>query len=352
MFGSSIFLLVICLLGAFDIAYFHTYRCRLLHRPESRTEAWIHVVRGVVYSLQLALVPNVRFAGSWYAVFVALFVADVGIALVDVAVEPASRRSQGGLPPGEYFMHIVLSVLAGAYLHSVAVASMPWASLPSGVSWAPSAPLPLRVVLGAMAAGCSLVAASEAWALYPHRKAPPPRPLHVSMKLRTSVERLWDVTQDHLLHPSWDHRFSRIRMLAGATGVRTGTEMLYERDFLGLTLRGNGRYKLHRPLRQSTFEFWSDDPRSLIRRGVGLWLYRPQGDGTVDFSTSYTYEVRWGALGRLFDRLIFRPLFQRETERSFRRLAESHFDRGAPVVVHGARGRKPAGPRGLDAQRA
>jgi hypothetical protein len=133
-------------------------------------------------------------------------------------------------------------------------------------------------------------------------------------------------------------------MLAPEGHVRTGTEMRYERSVLGMTIRGNGRYKLHRPLRQSTFEFWSDDPRSLIRRGVGLWLYRPRGDGTVDFATSYTYEVRWGALGRAFDGLVFRPFFQRETERSFRRLAETHFG-GEPVVVYGARGRKPAAQR-------
>src|SRR5262249_53190061 len=161
--------------------------------------------------------------------FVALFVADVGIALTDVAIEPASRRSQGGLPPGEYFMHIVLSILAGAYLHTIAVASLPWATLPAGVAWAPAAPLPLRAGLGVMAIGCFLVAAGEAWVLLPRRPVEArPRPLHVSVRLRTSVERLWDLTQDHVLHPSWDHRFSRIQMLAPAGGIRTGTEMSYE----------------------------------------------------------------------------------------------------------------------------
>jgi hypothetical protein len=122
--------------------------------------------------------------------------------------------------------------------------------------------------------------------------------------------------------------------------IRTGTSMLYERTVLGLTIRGHGRYKLHRPCRQSTFEFWSDDARSLIRRGVGLWLYKVIDDGVVELSTSYTYDVRWGLLGRLIDRLIFRPFFQRETERSFRRLAERYFPEGASRVA-GARGRKP-----------
>ena len=116
--------------------------------------------------------------------------------------------------------------------------------------------------------------------------------------------------------------------------------MRYEKDLLGVTIRGGGRYKLHRPCRQSTFEFWSEDPRSLIRRGVGLWLYRAVGEGVVEFSTSYTYEVRWGGIGRWIDRSVFRPLFQRATERSFRRLAERYFPEGASRVA-GARGRKP-----------
>jgi hypothetical protein len=336
---ASLLLAVIGLLGAFDIAYFHWYKCRLSSRPESRLEVWIHVARGVIYALQFALVPNVRFHGAYYVAFAALFAADIAVAWTDVAIEPASRSSQGGLPRGEYFMHIVLSVLVGAYLHAIASDSIAWWDLPSGVAVAPvDIPWWLRGILLAMSAGSLLTAAFEALSLIEQR-LPRPRPLHVAVRLRTSVERLWSVTQDHHLHPTWDHRFSRIHLLADT--IRTGTSMLYERSLLGLTIRGHGRYKLHRPLRQSTFEFWSDDPRSLIRRGVGLWLYTPLGDGTVRFSTSYTYEVRWGLLGRLIDRLIFRPFFQSETERSFRRLTERYFPEGASRVA-GARGRKPA----------
>ena len=96
---ASILLVVIGLLGAFDIAYFHWYTCRLSRRAESRVEVWLHVARGFIYALQFALVPNVRFHGAWYLAFAALFVADVAVAWADVAVEPASRRSlelQGG----------------------------------------------------------------------------------------------------------------------------------------------------------------------------------------------------------------------------------------------------------------
>jgi len=123
---ASILLAIIGLLGAFDIAYFHWYKCRLSSRPESRLEVWIHVARGVIYALQFAIVPNVRFHGAFYVAFAALFAADIAVAWTDVAIEPASRRSQGGLPRGEYFMHIVLSVLVGVYLHAIAADSIAW----------------------------------------------------------------------------------------------------------------------------------------------------------------------------------------------------------------------------------
>src|SRR5262249_20131130 len=143
---------------------------------------------------------------------------------------------------------------------------------------------------------------------------PKPKPLHIRAKIKTTLHALWKYTQDHRVHPSWDHRFSRITMLSPI--IETGTTMLYERDLGFFTIRGFGRYKLHRPMRQSTFEFWSDDKRSLIARGVGLWLYTPLADGTVDFFTAYDYRVRWGVLGRIIDRLIFRPAILHVTEQS------------------------------------
>ncbi len=338
MFTATVLLFVIGLLGAFDVAFFHVHRARLVERRECRLEAWIHVARGPVYAAQFVLLPNVRMQGGWAFALVALFAVDALVAALDVLAEPASRRAQGGLSGGEYFMHVLLSVLVGALIHATLQSAWAWRALPTAFALEPHAPWILRAPLLVMAAVVLVVSAVDALTLL-ERALPPPRPIHVSVRIPTTVGALWDLTQDHLLHPSWDHRFDEIIMLAAR--IESGTRMLYRKKVLGMTIQGWGRYKLHRPMKQSTFEFGSDDPRSLIRRGIGLWLYRPKGRGAVEFSTSYTYEVRWGLFGRIFDRLVFRPLFQRETERSFRRLAGRYFGVERPRVL-GARGRHPA----------
>jgi hypothetical protein len=322
MLVACLLLTVIGCLGAFDVFYFHRRQARITERPEARVEAWLHVARGIVYTIQLIAIPGVRFGGAWYAAFVGLFVADVAVAIADVAVEPRTRRAVGGLPPGEYLAHIVLSVLVGAYLHAVFTVSAGWPHEATALTWSPSVPWPLRLVLAVLALGCLVNALLEAAELI-DRALPAPRPLHIAVRLRCDLADLWRITQDPDLHPRWDHRFSRIVMLDDQ--IRTGTRMRYEKTVLGMTIRGFGRYKLHRPLRQSSFEFWSDDPRSLIARGAGLWRYLPRPDGTVDFRTSYTYRVRWGVVGRLLDRVFLRRFMQRETERSFERLRREWF---------------------------
>lgn len=338
MLTPTLFLVAIGFLGAFDIAYFHTWCGRLTRRRESRTEAWIHVARGVVYAAQFALVPNVRLEGAWFFALVALFLVDAAVAVSDVLIEPASRASQGGLSGAEYLMHIVLSVLVGGLLHAVFSSTWGAWALPARAAVVSDVPWALRALAACMAVGSLGVAALEALSLWEATWAPP-TPIHVRVRLKTSVAALWSFTQDHRLHPAWDHRFSRIELHGDV--IQTGTTMTYEKDVGPITIRGFGRYALHRLHRQSTFEFWSDDWRSLIARGVGLWRYTALPGGRVEFATSYTYSVRWGLLGRVIDRFVFRPAFQWYTEASFARLARNHFPEGASKVL-GADGRRPA----------
>jgi len=144
-------LLVIGAIGFFDVVFFHWYRCRLAERPECHTEVFWHTARHLVYALQFLWVANLRFHGAALFGLAALYAADVVVAWSDVWEETASRKPQGGLPRGEYFTHVVLSVLVGCYLMSVATAVWPDRLLPTAVVVAPpSVPPLLRGLMTAM----------------------------------------------------------------------------------------------------------------------------------------------------------------------------------------------------------
>lgn len=149
------------------------------------------------------------------------------------------------------------------------------------------------------------------------------RDIYVETRIRGDLEELWERTQNPALHERWDLRFTRIEYLPRpderepqrfryATRIGFGLEIAGEGETVGARETSTGQ-------RASALKFRSDDPKSLIREGSGYWKYVPTDDG-VRFFTGYDYRVRWGALGRLFDGLVFRPLMGWATAWSFDRL--------------------------------
>ncbi|MDQ3180347.1 MAG: hypothetical protein M3Q33_07490, partial [Acidobacteriota bacterium] len=63
----------------------------------------------------------------------------------------------------------------------------------------------------------------------------------------------------------------------------------------------------------------SDDWKSLIKIGRGIWQYKPCAEGAY-FRTVYDYETRCGLFGRLIDRILFRAMMRFATEWSFETL--------------------------------
>lgn len=143
-------------------------------------------------------------------------------------------------------------------------------------------------------------------------------PIFVESLIRTSLDELWRATQDPALHQRWDLRFSEIRYLPKEHD-NAPQKFLYRT----LAIAGEGESVGERSAadgkRTSALRFWSDDPKSLIREGSGFWKYEPRGE-VVRFYTVYDYRTRFGALGRLIDSLIFRPLMAWATAWSFDRL--------------------------------
>ena len=58
--------------------------------------------------------PNFTFHGAYVVALLGLLLFDLAISLADFWVESRSRRFFGGLPRGEYVLHIVLAMLFGA----------------------------------------------------------------------------------------------------------------------------------------------------------------------------------------------------------------------------------------------
>jgi hypothetical protein len=150
-------------------------------------------------------------------------------------------------------------------------------------------------------------------------RPPRMRKIVVEAIIPAPVEIVWKRSQDPELHKAWDIRFNHIAYL-DETDERGFHLMDYRTNIaLGITISGYGRYLGNTEHSHSSFEFDSDDWKSIIRNGRGIWLYRSCPEGTL-FKTVYDYDVRYGVLGTLLDRLLFRSLLQLATEWGFETL--------------------------------
>jgi hypothetical protein len=149
---ASWILLAMGVLGALDILLFHTWTHRLRERQESRAELVTHFLRGPTYAVLFFGVPNLRLEGAWFAVLLAVLAFDLAISIADFWLEPSSRASVGGLPRGEYVLHILLAMLFGGLVVIVLQDAGGALSATTSLSWIDvGPPVLLRVVLGIMA---------------------------------------------------------------------------------------------------------------------------------------------------------------------------------------------------------
>jgi hypothetical protein len=145
------------------------------------------------------------------------------------------------------------------------------------------------------------------------------RKIVVEAIIPAPVELVWERTQDPEQHVLWDIRFTRIRYLDQKDHRGFNLMDYRTRIGFGVEIRGYGRYLQSTPLSLSSFEFDSDDCKSLITRGRGIWLYKTTEQGTY-FKTVYDYDHRHGWLGRMIDTLLFRNLIRLATEWGFETL--------------------------------
>jgi hypothetical protein len=111
-----------------------------------------HSLRGPIYAALFLLLPNFALLGTFAWILPVLFLLDVAVSVWDFWLEQESRRFLGGLPAGEYVLHMLMAMVFG----SMVVTSIPtlarWIHAPTHVAYAPAhVPVMLRLVMLAMA---------------------------------------------------------------------------------------------------------------------------------------------------------------------------------------------------------
>src|SRR5260221_1761295 len=159
--------------------------------------------------------------------------------------------------------------------------------------------------------------------------------IYVEIRIRGDIEGVCRQSQSRGLHEPWDLRFTSIQYLPRAWEAEPQRFNYTTRIGFGLQIVGQGESTGNREeatgLRTSALKFWSADSKSLIEEGSGYWQYIPTENG-VRFLTWYDYRTRFGAIGRLLDTVLFRPLLGWATAWSFDRL-RLQIDRGLEPKV-------------------
>ncbi len=144
-------------------------------------------------------------------------------------------------------------------------------------------------------------------------------PIYVERLIQSSFKKVWEYTQEPSKHQQWDMRFSEIVYLPKSSADSAQQFRYTTKIGFGIKASGKGEssgIKKENDESTSSLKFWSDEPISIIEAGSGYWKYCPQGNG-VKFLTWYDYKTRFGFLGRVIDRLVFRPLLGWATALSF-----------------------------------
>lgn len=117
------------LIGAIDVLYFHIYKFRLYGRQESAAEQVTHLSRAALFLVMTAIVLFSDGSPAARLFLIGIFSLDLLNTVIDVILEKDSRENLGGLPSGEYLLHIV-----GTFFTGVAVATFWWHSSSAGFS--------------------------------------------------------------------------------------------------------------------------------------------------------------------------------------------------------------------------
>ena len=145
-------LLVLGLLGAADIALYHTVAHGIRSHRDSAAELVTHALRGPTYAALFLLVPNFQLHGLFALLLLALLGFDIAISIWDFSLESNSRRALGGLPSGEYVLHMIMAMVFGGLIFTLAPLLFSSLDQPTSLAYVPAAvPDWIRALMALMA---------------------------------------------------------------------------------------------------------------------------------------------------------------------------------------------------------
>jgi hypothetical protein len=166
MIAANYILFALGILGATDILLYHSISHGIRSHADSRWELITHALRGPTYAALFLLVPNFQLHGLWAALLLGLLLIDVSISIADFALERRSRANLGGLPSGEYVLHMIMAMLFGAFVATTLPHALHGLTQTTALVSPPIVvPTLLRIALAIFAAGvfysglCDLLAA-------------------------------------------------------------------------------------------------------------------------------------------------------------------------------------------------
>ncbi len=173
MVAATYILLALGLLGALDIALYHSVSHGIRSHPDSRHELIVHSFRGPTYATLFIVVPNLGPGGAFFWALIALYAVDVAISIWDFAIERKSREFLGGLPSGEYVLHIFMAMCFGALVAATFFEGYHLAAEPSRLVYEPAAvPAIVRAAIAVLALAVRYSGAQDVLAVVRMRKEP------------------------------------------------------------------------------------------------------------------------------------------------------------------------------------
>lgn len=144
---ATLFLVLFCVLGAFDGVYFHLIKFKLHTLPSAKTEHLIHTIRAFVFAPIAILLFVVNSSGPLLFLAIGLALADLVLEYYDIMLERDARAPIGGVPGTETVLHVFASsAKLAAVALSLAAKPLVSFSLTAPIIASENLPTPMRLI--------------------------------------------------------------------------------------------------------------------------------------------------------------------------------------------------------------